>query len=107
MRAVLRRATVAQANDFERQRVHQREQPPLDPCITWEFIKSAELTVEFGVEPTAFDIAQTYGQWVRCVVVLTDSRGRQWQHTRMTNCAPHDPKRERRSTRALNEPQDA
>jgi hypothetical protein len=63
-------------------------------------VSSAEITVEFGVQADPFRPAPTYGEPVRCTVVLVDYRNRVYRVSRLTNCGPHDPARERRSTRA-------
>ena len=65
-----------------------------------DFIVQAILTVEFGVEATPFTPAPTDGQLVRCTALLLDRRNREHRHVALTACAPHDPTREIRSTRA-------
>lgn len=67
-------------------------------------IARAEVVVSFDVEdagiiPYTLPYA-SYGEPFRCIVSLTDSRsGREHRRSTVARCAPHDPRRESRSTR--------
>ena len=62
-------------------------------------VLKAEINVEFGVEANPLKSASTYGEPVRCTVVLVDHRNRVIRKSLLTNCGPHDPARETRSAR--------
>jgi hypothetical protein len=65
-----------------------------------DFLATAVLTVEFGVQANPSAPAPTYGDPVRCTVLLVDRQDREHRCTRWTTCAPHNPARESRSARA-------
>ena len=67
-----------------------------------ERLKSAEVNLEFRVDPTPAQMRAkyTWGEPFMCQVVLTDDLGAQWTHTKRGWCGKHNPKTERKSARA-------
>ena len=63
------------------------------------FVLKAEITVQFAIEESLFASMPTYGEPVRCAVLLVDGRGREYRQSALTACAPHDPTRESRRGR--------
>jgi hypothetical protein len=69
--------------------------------ISSDLVMKAELSVEFELQTSPRTPEPTYGQPVRCTMLLVDRRNREHRRSAVTTCAPHDPTRERRSTRAV------
>lgn len=68
--------------------------------IAHEVMVSAEVEITFYRDLRNAPSAATYGSPFSCTVRLTDHRDRTFERTIVGHCAPHDPRRERRSTRA-------
>lgn len=63
-------------------------------------VERAEIVAHLSVDqPAAIVELGTWGDPVACDVTLKDCRGRQANARRVTACGPHDPLRERRSSR--------
>ena len=68
--------------------------------IAREVVVRAEVVLTFDRDaPNASSLA-TYGSPFSCTVRLTDHRDREFERCIVGRCAPHDPRRELRSTRA-------
>jgi hypothetical protein len=85
---------VARSYSAELQRHLGRRRIPNNVVI------KAEINVQFLLSAQSLRSASTYGQPVRCTVLLVDRQKRVHQRSLLTNCAPHNPARERRSNRA-------
>ena len=68
--------------------------------IAHQILANAEIGLTFDHDTPDAASWNTYDSPFSCTVRLTDRRDRTFERTMIGNCAPHDPRRELRSTRA-------
>lgn len=91
--SLTRMIAVRYGDVLRRQLVHRE--------IASDAVPNAELQVDFHVQVSALASLPTYGDPARCSFVLLDDRGRECCLSVVTACAPHNPERELRSSRAV------